>query len=281
MLESSPESLLLGKTGTQQGFSRSISLSEVMTIAVMFHHSHFREFKYYYLLCVQGPWASYFRWLPSYNRFLELMKEVAIPLYIFMVATRLADCTGISFIDSTVIDVCDIHREKQNKVFKGLAKKGKGTMGWFYGFKLHLVVTERGEIVNFVLSAGNVDDRNEKVISKLAKDLFGKLIGDRGYISKDLVEKLLGQGVELLTKFKKNMKKLPAKLGDAILLRKRAVIESVNDFLKNTCQIEQSRHRSPINFMVNLLSGLVAYSYIEKKPSMKTYDKNTNMPAII
>ena len=150
-----------------------------MTIAVMFHHSHFREFKYYYLLCVQDTWASYFRWLPSYNRFLELMKETAIPLYIFLATARLAECTGISFIDSTTIDVCDIHREKQDKVFKGPAKKGRGAIGWFYGFKLHLVATERGEIVSFVMSAGNVDDRNAKVIGKLAKDLFGKLIGDR------------------------------------------------------------------------------------------------------
>ena|GEM_PF-1002728 len=219
-----------------------------MTIAVMFHHSHFREFKHYCLLCIPSGWASYFRWLPSCSRFLELMKGIAFPLCIFVATTRLAECAGTSFIDSTTIDVCGIHREKQDKVFKGLAAKGKGAVGCFYGSSCiwWQQVAVRSPVL-FLLLAMWMAATKKPLPSWQRKGLFGKLISGRGYISKKLVVKLLGEGIGLSAKYKKNMKKLPAKYEDAILLRKRAVIESVNSFLKNTCQIEQTRHRSPNN----------------------------------
>ncbi|MCL1804363.1 MAG: IS982 family transposase [Eubacteriaceae bacterium] len=130
--------------------------------------------------------------------------------------------------------MCHIKRERQNKVFGGIARKGKGTMGWHFSFKLHLAVNDRGEILNFWIATGNVDDRNKDVMGHLCKGLWGKLFGDRGYISKGLAEMLYYEyGVELITKARKNMKQLPPKYEDAVLLRKRALIESVNDFLQN------------------------------------------------
>ena len=141
-------------------------------------------------------------------------------------------------------------------------------MGWFYGFKLHLIINEQGEILSFCLTSGNVDDRNETVMDSLTKEIFGKLFADRGYISQKLFEKLLKKDITLITRAKKNMKNKLMDYYDRLMLRKRTVIESVNDFLKNICNIEHSRHRSITNFLVNLVSALAAYSFLPKKPSI-------------
>ena len=173
-------------------------------------------------------------------------------------------------MDSTTLDVCDSHRISQHKVFQGIAQRGKSSTGWFYGFKLHLTVNDSGEILNFCLTPGNVDDRNPKVMKQITKNIYGKLFADKGYLSQKLMEELLEKDIELITKQRKNSKNHKIlKLCDHLLLRKRAIIESVNDFLKNICQIEHSRHRSGCNFITNLVSGLVAYSFLPKKPSIQ------------
>ena len=178
--------------------------------------------------------------------------------------------TGITFMDSTTLEVCDNHRIPQHKVFHGIAQRGKSSTGWFYGFKLHLTVNECGELLNFCLTPGNVDDRNPKVIQQLTKNVYGKLFADKGYLSQKLMEDLFEKDIALITKQRKNSKhnKL-LQFYDRLLLRKHAVIESVNDFLKNICQIEHSRHRSGCNFITNLVSGLVAYTFLPKKPSIQ------------
>ena len=168
-----------------------------------------------------------------------------------------------------LLDVCDNRRINAHKVFEDLAKRGKTSTGWFYGFKLHLAINDEGEILSFCLTPGNVDDRNWEVISTLTEEIFGKLFADKGYISKALFERLLDKEITLVTKIKKNMKNRLMDMSDKLLLRKRAIIESVNDFLKNICQIEHSRHRSPLNFLVNLVSGLVAYSFLPKSLHFK------------
>ena len=149
-------------------------------------------------------------------------------------------------------------------------------MGWFYGFKLYLVVNDKGELLSFVLTPGNVDDCNREVIKKLTKKIYGKLFGGRGYISQQLFEDLLEDGVSLITKLRKNMKNKLMPLVDKILLRKRAIIESINDQLKNICQIEYTKHRSIHGFLVNLFSGLIAYTYFPKKPSLKLTKNEIN-----
>ena len=250
--------------------SRSLSMSEIMTICTIFHLSGYRNFKWFYTKLVLKEYKKFFPKLVSYNRFVELMPYAAMPLTLFMQIQGKGICSGISFMDSTTLDVCDSHRIQQHKVFQGIAQRGKSSTGWFYGFKLHLTINECGEILNFYLTPGNVDDRNREVIGQLTKNIYGKIFADKGYISQKLIEELLENGIELITKQKKNTKnhKLMT-LCDRILLRKRAVIESVNDFLKNICQIEHSRHRSGCNFITNLVSGLVAYSFLPKKPSIQ------------
>ncbi len=187
---------------------------------------------------------------------------------VFLKLCCLGKCTGVSFIDSTPIRVCHIKREYQHKTFKGLATKGKSTMGWFYGFKLHIVINDKGEILDFLFTPANVDDREPLKNKNFHNKILGKLIGDKGYISKTLFDELFIDGIHLITKLRKNMKNSLMFTYDKILLRKRALIETVNDELKNICQIEHTRHRSLENFLSNLLSGLIAYSFLDKKPSL-------------
>lgn len=141
-------------------------------------------------------------------------------------------------------------------------------MGWFYGFKLHLVINDKGEIIQWQLTPGNIDDREPLKNRRFTERLFGKLFADRGYISQDLFEMLFVDDIHLITKLKWNMKNSLMNLYDKILLRKRAVIETVNDELKNICQIEHTRHRSVDNFATNLIAGIIAYYLLPKKPGM-------------
>ena len=245
-----------------------MALSEIMTILIMYHLSGYRTFKWYYTKYVMVYQKKNYPDLVSYNRFVEIMKYALVPLVLYIVRARFVKCSGISFVDSTPIKVCDNHRIRTNHVFSEYAKMGKSSMGWFYGFKLHLIINEQGEILSFCLTSGNVDDRNEKVMDSLTKEIFGKLFADRGYISQKLFENLLKKDITLITRAKKNMKNKLMDYYDRLMLRKRTVIESVNDFLKNICNIEHSRHRSITNFLVNLVSALAAYSFLPKKPSI-------------
>ena len=244
-----------------------LSLSEILTITVHFHQSNHKTFKYYYLNYVCTQLRSDFPGLVSYNRFVELMSEVTVPMVALLVSL-LASPSTANYIDSTKLVVCHNRRIRRNRVFKGLAARGKSSMGWFYGFKLHLIVNEHGELVSFFITPGNVPDNNIEAVTKLAKRLQGKLFGDRGYISKDLFAALWGQGVKLITGIKRNMKNRLLPLMDKLMLRGRSIIETINDQLKNQEQIEHTRHRSPVNFGVNLFSGLIAYQLQPKKPSL-------------
>jgi hypothetical protein len=242
-----------------------LSMSEMMTIVIHFHQIRYRDFKTYYTRHVAVYLRQEFPGLVSYNRFVELMSHTVIPLMLYLNSRRGA-CTGISFVDSTPLKVCDNHRIHAHKVFAGVAQRGKTSMGWFFGFKLHLVINERGELLAFQLTPGNVDDREP--VPVLCQNLFGKLFADKGYISQKLFDMLLAQQVQLITKLRKNMKNRLMSLADALLLRKRALIETVNDQLKNISHIEHSRHRSVNNFVVNLFAGLIAYTLQPKKPSL-------------
>ena len=186
--------------------------------------------------------------------------------------TRRGEVTGISFIDSTPIEVCHPCRSKSHRVFEGLVGWSRNSVEWHYGFKLHLIISEKGELLAFKLTPGNVDDRTP--VPDLTNGVFSKLFGDRGYIAQKLFETLYERGIELIKRPKKNMKPKLMRLIDKILLRKRSLIETVNDQLKNILQIEHSRHRSFWNFWVNLLAGLVAYTYLPKKPSLSLDPKS-------
>lgn len=247
----------------------TMSTSEVITLMILFHSGCFRNMKHFYEHYVKLHLEAEFPNTVSYNRFTELMQSAILPLSMFMKTCCLGECSGITYVDSTPIRVCKNKRIKRNKVFKGIAELGKSSMGFFFGFKLHLVVNDKGEILNFVITKGNVDDREPLNNERFIQCIKGKLYADKGYLSKQLTQLLFLDGIHLITSIRNNMKNCLLELKDKILLRKRSVIETINDELKNMCQVEHSRHRSFGNFITNLVSGLVAYSFFQKKPSIK------------
>ena len=247
---------------------RMMSDAEVITILICFHFNTYRNFKHYYLSCVCVQWRHLFPRRFSYNRFVEIMPRCFVALTMFLRLACFGECTGISFVDSTCIPVIHNKREFNMRVFKGIAAKGKSTMGWYVGFKLHLLCNERGEPVNFVLTRANVDDRDESVIDTLTDKVFGKLYADRGYISQSLFGHLWDHGVHIVTGLRSNMKQRLMPLYDKIMLRKRSIIESINDMLKNVAQLVHSRHRSVHNFIMNLLAAMGAYCFFSTKPGI-------------
>lgn len=256
---------MLGNGSVKRLRHSALSPGEIMTIVVLFHMSGYRTFKDFYLKYVYPHLKAAFPKLVSYSQMVRLKQSVLMPLCAYLTHKK-GSATGISYVDSTPIRVCHNKRINRHKTFAGLAQRGKCSMGWFYGFKLHLVVNEQGELVSFCVTPGNTDDR--KPVPKMAKSLWGKLFGDRGYISSKLTKQLREQKVQLITSIRGNMKNKLLPLMDKILLRKRFLIETINDQLKNISQIEHSRHRSVINFMVNIVAGLIAYTLQPKKPSL-------------
>jgi hypothetical protein len=260
---------LLGDGVARRDRKTILTLSEMMTIYIGFHVSNHTNFKSYYKDFLSVHYKHLFPNLISYERFNQSQNRLFMPLMLYINNRCLGQCTGISYVDSTTLPVCHIKREKQHKVFKGIAQKSKSTMGWFFGFKIHLIINDKGEILSFCFSRANVDDRDTKIMAIMTKEVFGKLFGDRGYIDQKLAEYLWNDGVELIYKRRKNMKSMNLSDTDKILLRKRALIETVNDELKNICSIQHTRHRSLQGFLNNAISALIAYQSFDKKPSIK------------
>ena len=258
----------------------TMSPSEVMTIMVLFHLSNFKSIKHFYLFYVREYLKAEFPRTVSYNRFTELMQSVLFPLTIYLKTQQMGRCSGISFVDSTPLRVCHNRRIHSHKTFAGIAQRGHCSIGWFFGFKLHVIINDKGELLNFVITQANTDDREPLVAGKMLKNIWGKLFGDKGYLSKQLFETLFVSGIHLITKIRNNMKNTLMNVNDKILLRKRALVESVNDELKNICQIEHSRHRSFVNFLTNLLAGLTAYTFLPKKPAIRCDFQFSNQLAI-
>ena len=260
----------------------SLSVAELMTLVVLFHQIRYRQFKSFYLCHACMHLRREFPNLPSYHRCLELLPRCALALAALFDRLK-GRCTGISIIDSTAIKVCDNRRIKRHHVFKDIAQRGKSSTGWFFGFKLHAVINNHGQLLDIKLTSGNVNDRTP--VLDMAKSLFGNLYADKGYLSKKLADKLREAGLQLLTKVRRNMKPVKHTAQDAAILRRRSLIETVFDELKNLCQIEHTRHRSTSNFVVNLLAGIVAYCLMPNKPSLnlptprKTLQNNTIIPS--
>lgn len=256
------------KSDNKRAYHRdsTMSKSEIMLIMILFHDSGYRCLKHFYVEKVCKHLRHLFPKVVSYNRFVELEKQVAVPLALFIKKVLLGKCTGISFVDSTPLRVCRNQRIHIHKVFKGIAQRGKCSMGWFFGFKLHLICNEKGEVLNFIITPGDVDDRKPLEYKAFVEFIYGKLVGDKGYIGKNLFQRLFVDGIQLITKLKSNMKGALMSVSDKLLLRKRAIIEIVNDELKNIAQVEHSRHRSFENFIVNMLGAIAAYCVFPKKP---------------
>ena len=244
-----------------------MSLSEILTIYIFFHHAKIKTFKDYYAIFVKGIIRNAFGRVVSYNRFVELIQENIVYLGLLALALN-STATGIAIVDSTPVAVCHNKRIHSHKTLKGLAQRGKCSIGWFFGFKLHFVINDQEEFTGFAITPGNVDDRNPDVIDRITRGLFGKLCGDRGYISQKLFEKLLARNIQLITKLKRNMPNKLMPLEDKLLLRKRGIIESVGNLLKNLFNLEHTRHRSVKGFFCNILSCIAAYAFHDSKPSL-------------
>jgi len=236
----------------------NLSLAELLTIVLYFYLSPCKDFKNYYLYFLSAKYSSYFK-LVSYSRIIQLWPSLVLPLVILFQQLK-GEETGIYFIDSTKLQICHNKRTSSNRVFGIIAKIGKSSYGWFkfMGFKLHLIINNKGEIMAIKITKGNRSDLS--AVSSLTKGLQGKLFGDKGYISKDLFGKLYARDLRLFTGIRKDMKNYLLELEDKILLRKRTLIESVFNVLKNRMGLEHTRHRSPLNFLTHILACVASYT---------------------
>ena len=199
----------------QYGPEGGLADSEIMTVLVLYHSSRFKNFKTFYNGIVLGLLRACFPGAPCYERFIALTSRVWT-LLVFFLASRMGRKTDIYYIDSTPLPVCHNRRIAKHKVFPGLAARGKTSMGWFFGFKLHIVFNHQREIVALKLTPGNAADTTP--VPGLTKDLSGKLFGDKGYIGQKLAQELLHRGLILMTRVRSNMKSLPVSFLDKALL---------------------------------------------------------------
>jgi len=259
---------LVGSSSWRSAMSRS----EVMCILVYYHFSGFRCFKWYYQNVIKITLKSYFPDSCSYEQFVKLIPKLGLELFAWLCFEHLAPPTEANYIDSTALEVCHIKREKQHKVFRGIARKGKSSMGYFFGFKLHLIINQYGQFVRFQLTKGNVADNNADLLRHILQDIEQTIYGDRGYLTK-IIDELKARGNCLISKVKNKMKAPERTPKESYYLQKRGLIETVFDQLVNQLNIEHSRHRSPKNFLSNLWSGLIAYAFKSTKPQIAPFEQ--------
>jgi hypothetical protein len=260
------QSKLIGQGVTVTVDTPGLNLSEVLTILIYYHFSKFDCIKNYYLVKVYWEFKKYFPKLPSYNRFIERIKEVPMLAALYL-KYKQAKFNGEGYIDSTPLEVCTKKRVHSHKVFKFEANLGKSSKGWFYGFKLHVICDFMGNIVKCKITSGNEHDL--KVGAQMLDGLQGKIYGDKGYIGKKEFLMLVDQGLFLITGIRKNMKNRLLELWDKILLKKRSLIESVFNLMKQIFHLEHSRHRSVVNAAVYVITTVIAYCWKPTKPKIK------------
>jgi Transposase DDE domain len=258
------ESHLIGNGPGPRGPDPGLADAEIITLLLVLHSSGFKYLKNFY----NGPMGAvlrrYFPGMPCYERFIALQQRAFLPLMAFLFS-KLGKKTGIYYIDSTALPVCHNRRIGRHKTFAGLAARGKTSMGWFLGFKLHLVFNDRNEIAALKLTPGNVADTAP--VPALTKDLIGKLFGDKGYIGKKLAEELLRRGLTLFTRVRKNRKSLPISMIDKMLLNGRNIAETIIGNIKGFSSLNLPKHRRPINGFLHLMAALVAYQLDPIKPN--------------
>lgn len=247
-------------------YTPGLNLAEILTILILYHFSNHKCFKHYYLAKVYHNYKKYFPLLPSYNRFVERISEVSFLTALFL-QYRLNKFPGNGFIDSTPLAVCTNKRTNSHQVFKCIASIGKSSKGWYYGLKLHVICDFYGNIVKCLVTTASEHDL--KIAKELLDGMNGKIFADKGYIGKKEFIELLEQGLILVTSVRKNMKNRLLTLWDRILLKKRSLIESIFNIMKNVFEIEHSRHRSINNASVHILTVLVAYCLKPNKPQVR------------
>jgi hypothetical protein len=250
---------------TRRQRSGKLSRAEMLFIMVLFHLSPYKNFKTFSLYGIGCQHRACFRDLPHYDRFVSLMPRLFVPLMVLLHSLS-GEETGVYFADSSKLAVCHNGRIGRHRVFDGLAARGKTSTGWFFGLKLHFVINHKGQIMALKITPGNTADST--VLDEISQHLRGKLYADKGYISREVFTKLWQRGLHLITGIRRNMRNHLMVLGDKIMLRKRFVIETVLNILKSEMGLEHTRHRSPVNAMVHILSCLVAYAYRPGKLSI-------------
>ncbi len=259
---------LIGSGAAPRGPEAGLCASEIITLLLVLHGSRFKYLKNFY----NGPMGEvlrrYFPHMPCYERFVTIQKSVFIPLMCFLFS-RMGQKTGVYYIDSTALPVCHNRRIRRHKTFAGLAARGKTSMGWFFGFKLHLVFNHLNEIVALKLTSGNISDA--KPVPSLTKNLIGKLFGDKGYLGKQLAEQLLRRGLALFTRVRKNMKSLPLSMTDKLLLNARNMAETIIGSIKAFSSLNLPKHRSPINACLHILAAVAAYQLNPIKHNLAFY----------
>lgn len=243
----------------------NLSESEIICIVLLFQKSPCKNFKFFYNSYAQ-LYKSEFPKMPSYARFVALMPRIIHIMLVLLYSILGKPSSKNHFIDSTSIAVCSTKRISRNKLFKHIAKLGKTTKGWFFGFKLHIVINTTGELVSIKFTKGNTSDVS--VLNSMSRNIKGRIFGDKGYISRRLFLILYNRGLKLITSIKKTMKNSPIDIYEKIMLRKRSLVETVFDFLKNKLQLEHTRHRSTSNFLLHIISTLVCYQMKKTKPSV-------------
>lgn len=262
------EAYLLSNGSAPRGPAPGLCVSEIITILLMLHGSGCKYLKSFYTGAGGEVLRRYFPGMPCYQRFVTLQPNVLVPLLGFLLSRR-GQRTGIYYIDSTALAVCHNRRIGRHKTFAGLAARGKTSMGWFFGFKLHLVFNHLNEIVAVKLTPGNVHDGTP--LEQLTRHLTGKLFGDKGYLGKQRAAALLKRGLVLLTKVRKNMKALPLTLIDKLLLNARNMAETIIGHIKAFSSLNFPRHRAPINAFLHLLAALTAYQLNPIKPDASLF----------
>lgn len=245
------------KPTNKRGPGQGLHFSEIMFILIAFQMVGFRNFKTFYNYFVTPIWHSYFPELPSYQRFVELIEQAAMPLALFA-QLKSGNKTGIYYIDSTCLPVCLNKRIKRHKTFKEIAKLGRTSIGWFFGLKLHIVINSLGELMAFKISRGNCSDVS--TATDLFHGLEGLAFGDKGYLGKKVFDELLRKGLRLITRKRKNMRPMLLSEKEKQLLNQRNLVETVIDNLKNYYQIWHTRHRSVVNAVTHLFAALCAYT---------------------
>ncbi len=238
----------------------------IMAVLLMFHLSGYRDFRSFYEIMIQGYLKKMFPHSLSYSWFIRIKSRYLHAMFCYL-TSKMQPSHEISYIDSTCLKACHIKRASSHKTFKGIAEKGHTSVGWFYGFKLHLVIDAYGNIVDFCVSKGNKHDTYG--LDKLTKNIKGLLFGDKGYISQKKAKQLEDKGIKLITKPRKNMKPKSLSKEEKSLLRSRGVIETVIGQLKDMHHVENTKVRSMHGWMMNILAALTAYQIRAFKPSIK------------
>jgi len=253
------------RSNKQRTRSGKLALSERLSIMIFYHFSPYKNFKTYYQHFVIN--GNLFKNPPCYDRFIQIIPPLFLP-FVIMMHYLSGHKTGTYYVDSTHFAVCKNIRINRHRTFDGLASRGRSSIDWFYGFKLHMVINENSEIVAIKITKGNVDDRKafEKIVT--ANGLQGRCYADKGYISKNMFHRIYQRGLIIITGIKRNMKDYLMPILDKIMLKKRFIIETIFGYIKENFNLKPSKHRSPINFFVSLLAALIAFQLKPNKPTI-------------